>query len=158
MHTGEAMAGDKEQGGDQLHDDLDILEKRLDADPALLWDAEEKAVRKSLRVPYLGAEPASVQIDGKHYELFNIGSRGLGVVVDDADSFVVGENLPRIDLTVRELVFPLQGEVMHVTADGSGSFCCGIRLRDLTPEQERMIRRLLLAQQAMAAGAPFETD
>lgn len=97
---------------------------------------KEEVVRKSFRLPMAGPDAIKVIIDGEMYDLVDVGARGLGIRVPRSDTFALGEKLTSIRLTIEKKTFNVDGIVVHISADSSDFFLCGILL-ELNPIVEK---------------------
>ncbi|MBU0485599.1 MAG: PilZ domain-containing protein [Proteobacteria bacterium] len=103
--------------------------------------------RQSFRLPAkdLSPPPVIAMIDGISYEVIDIGSKGLGLAVDNPGVFKVGEK-HSVTLVLNDLEMSMQGQVMHVSRDISGNIICGFELGDMDKESEQKLHTYLLEQ------------
>lgn len=92
----------------------------------------EELVRKSFRLSLVGPDAIKAEIDGVLYDVVDIGGRGLGIRVPRSDTFSLGEKLSPIRITLERVPFSIEGVVVHISADSTDFFLCGILL-DLNP-------------------------
>ena len=88
----------------------------------------DKFVRKSFRLPMGGPNALNVEIEGNLYSVVDIGTRGIGIRVPRSDTFILGSTISSINISLEDTPFNIEGVVVHVSADNSDFFLCGILL------------------------------
>ena len=96
-------------------------------------------VRKYFRLPASNPDEIKVQINDQQYDIIDILSDGIGIYLPLPGIFSVGEVLNSIKFTVREEIFKLYGEVVHISSYEHGNYRCGIKFIDQEEESERSI-------------------
>ncbi|UCD65847.1 MAG: PilZ domain-containing protein [Deltaproteobacteria bacterium] len=83
-------------------------------------------MRKYFRISVTGSEAISIKINNVPYDVVDVGDRGIGIRLGPEDIFVaVDDELP-IELKIEDLVYNLQGKVVHISPEGPEEFLCGI--------------------------------
>ncbi len=96
-------------------------------------------VRKYFRLPASNPDEIKVRINDQQYDIIDILSDGIGIYLPLPGIFSVGEVLNSIKFTVREEIFKLYGEVVHISSYEHGNYRCGIKFIDQEEESERSI-------------------
>ena len=85
--------------------------------------------RRSPRVK--GLEAVRVEIGGSIYNIFNMGPRGIGFMLEDTGDFYEGKITPLRLITSKD-TYDLQGEVVHFSQalhlPSGGIYLCGVKL------------------------------
>jgi len=133
-------------------EELVQLQRKLAADPALQVKAREAVIRHSYRMP-CEENTVVISIDGKEYDVINIGSRGLGIQVESEDVFDYGQCLKKMALHIEAETFSLDGKIVHVTMEEPGVWLVGISLHHPDTEVEKMLREIIQQQRGQFFGA-----
>lgn len=100
-------------------------------------------IRESFRAPSDEFGTVSLQIGDQHFDVVNIGTHGIGILLSQGDAFSINEKLGSINLIWQGNAFPLQGKVVHISPDESGNYLCGIELTKLDEESDKKLREHL---------------
>lgn len=111
-----------------------------------------KVIRESFRTPKDESDKVTVQINDKDFEVVNIGSQGIGILIPQEDMFYVNEKLRSIKLTWQGNPFSLQGKVVHISPDDSGNYLCGIQLINLDKKSEKKLKKYLQGNRSALFG------
>lgn len=107
-------------------------------------DPELKRIsRHSYRFPIDDTVAAKVRINGREFELVNLvdnNRAGIGILLlQERETFAIGEELTAIRLTLPEKTLNLQGTVIHISPDGLGNYLCGIEFAAVTEEDRQAL-------------------
>ena len=94
----------------------------------------ESFVRKCFRVQVRKADPVTVKIYGHNYQCVEISDGGVGILLSEEDIFWTVSQAVRVELTLEEHRFDLQGVIVHISLGAGGGRLCGIMFRDMTDE------------------------
>lgn len=116
--------------------------KQKPADASVDQDEElKKITRHSFRGAVSESDAAAVQINDQQFTVSDIGSRGVGIILPQADIFSIGDTLP-INLLLHGKTFTLQGMIKHISPM-EGAFLCGIELINLDEDAEEKLQAFL---------------
>ncbi len=146
------MAAKKKESIQFEDADAGELQKDLSGKPGKIKAAKEDVVRRSFRVPCEKEDAAFVEIAGKKYPVVNMSNKGLGILLPDEAIFSRGEKLPEIAFSFRSQKMILQGCVVHVSVEDEKTFLCGISLRKMSEEQEKMLLAFVQRQRLAMFG------
>ncbi|MBI5558857.1 MAG: PilZ domain-containing protein [Deltaproteobacteria bacterium] len=104
--------------------------------------AKSKITRHVFRLPVDEEDNISVELNGSTYEVINIGTNGVGILVDEENSFAVEQNIGSIRLNLSTGLLHLQGRVVHVSPRDF-QLICGIEFVQMDPETEEKILSFL---------------
>ncbi len=94
----------------------------------------EQITRDIFRVPVLESHDVTACIGARTYQVVNLGSRGLGILLDEEDALPQASSHHAVGLRLLDQQFELQGRVVHISAHESGRYLCGIALVDMNEE------------------------
>ncbi len=98
--------------------------------------------RKFLRIPLAETSEVNITIGGKPYQVFNVASSGVGICLDKADTFIPGDKLTDVVLTIDKVPCQVIGSISHVSRNHV-HYLCGIELLDMTPETGKLLQRFV---------------
>lgn len=101
----------------------------------------KKITRHSFRGTVSDSDAAAVQINDQRFNVSDIGSRGIGIILPRADIFSIGDTLS-IDLLLHGKTFALQGTIKHISPM-EGFYLCGIELINLDEDAEEKLQTFL---------------
>lgn len=90
----------------------------------------EQIIREIYRVPINQNDNISVQMDGKNYDVVNLGSHGIGIRIPQG-AFSVDDTIPDIKLMLKGEILRFKGKVVHVSTYKADTYLCGVRLVDM---------------------------
>lgn|GEM_PF-2750630 len=121
----------------------------LGADPdkfVLTYLLENRLFRHQLRQSKrLNIDPLDricAEIDHKAYRLINVSLGGVGIMLDEADTFRIGQTFP-IKLLSKKNSFQATGSVRHVAPLTGDGFICGVSISFNDENGLRHIRRFI---------------
>lgn len=94
-----------------------------------------KMIRHVYRLPIEEEDKVAIEIDGTSYEVINLGTNGVGILVDEENSFTAGQQLAGIKLQLDTRHLQLQGRVVHVSPRDF-QLICGIEFIKMGKENE----------------------
>lgn len=117
--------------------------KQKPADASIDQSEEIKKIsRHSFRCPVSGVDAVEVQINDQKFDLIDIGSRGIGITLPEADTFAIDDTVA-VKLLLQEKSFSLDGQIKHISSLGSGLHLCGIELINLDQDSEQQLQTFL---------------
>jgi len=99
----------------------------------------EQITRDIFRIPVLETHDVTALLEKQNFPVINVGSKGIGILLTDEESFPVSDQIFDIMLRLMGKEFELQGKIVHVSPHESGNYLCGIELLDLNNECEQTI-------------------
>jgi len=103
-------------------------------------------IRHGFRIPAKAIGKVVIDIYGTNFDVVDVGSNGLGILINYEGLFYSSEKLGGINITINSKRFSLKGEVVHITPTGVNKYHCGISLsslyRDEKPEFEKAVHEL----------------
>jgi hypothetical protein len=94
-----------------------------------------KIIRHVFRLPIEESDKVSLEINDKTYEVINLGTTGIGILVDEEDSFTVDQPLKEVVLHIDVERLQLKGRVVHVSPR-EFQLICGIEFVEMATEEE----------------------
>lgn len=92
--------------------------------------ANDKVGRKFFRIPIEDPQDATVTIGGTQFTVINVTSHGVGIYLEDADTFEVDTEITDMDLTINGDSCRVKGRIAHVTPT-SIHYLCGIEIIEM---------------------------
>jgi len=112
----------------------------------------QKIIRKNYREPIADADAVCAKIDGRTHRVYDIDSRGLGLIVPSLGVFLAGASY-NITLHLGDNTIAFQGKATHISRHGiSGECLCGIEFIDLNQKDEHTLQQFLAAHHARLFG------
>ncbi|MDH3393239.1 MAG: PilZ domain-containing protein [Desulfobulbaceae bacterium] len=99
----------------------------------------EQITRDIFRIPVLATDKVTALIEKQSFPVINLGSKGLGILLTDEETFPVSDQIFDISLQINGKQFELQGKIVHASPHDSGNYLCGVELVDMDSECERTI-------------------
>lgn len=99
----------------------------------------EQITRDIFRIPVLESHDITALLENQHFPVINLGSKGVGILLTEEDTFPVSDQVFDISLSLMGKKFELQGKIVHVSPHESGNYLCGIELIDLNSECKQTI-------------------
>ncbi len=93
-------------------------------------DKQGKVGRKFFRIPLEESQDASVTISGQQYTVINVASHGVGIYLEDADTFDIDDEITDIDLSISGHTCTIKGRIAHVTPSNI-HYLCGIEIIEM---------------------------
>lgn len=103
---------------------------------------ESKIIRHVFRLPIEEGDNVSLEINDRTYEVINLGTNGIGILLDDEDSFAVGQPLENVMLHLDTEHLRLKGKVVHVSPR-EFQLICGIEFVQMTGDEENKMLNFL---------------
>lgn len=100
---------------------------------------EKKVGRKFFRIPVEAPQEASIVINGKNFTVVNIASHGVGIYLEDADTFDIDTEITDIDLSINGKTCTIKGRIAHVTPT-SIHYLCGIEIINMNQQAENIMQ------------------
>ena len=116
---------------------------------------EKEVTRCCFRVPVSKSDRVSIRIEDIIYPVVNMQSRGVAFRTrTESEYFPVEKQRINTMLTLKDKVFKVQAQVVHVSDDGEENPLCGLRFIDLDKETsgalsafyEALRQRLLMSK------------
>ncbi len=76
--------------------------------------SSNKITRHVFRIPVSDNDDIAISIDGQHYNVVNLGSNGVSILLTE-DSFEVDQLLDSIELNLCKESFQLNGKIVHIS-------------------------------------------
>lgn len=95
--------------------------------------------RKFFRIPLEDPQEASVRIKGHHYNVINVTSQGVGIYLENADTFEVDNEITDINLTINGKSCNVKGRIAHVTPT-SIHYLCGLEIIDMDQDASELLK------------------
>lgn len=102
-------------------------------------EKQEKIGRKFFRIPVEDPQVASVTIKGKKFAVINVASHGVGIYLEDADSFNVDTEITDMDLSINGNTCTVKGRIAHVTPSKT-QYLCGIEIVEMEQEASDILK------------------
>lgn len=99
----------------------------------------EQITRDIFRIPVHPSDKVTALIEQQSFPVINLGSRGLGILLTDEETFPVSDQTFDITLQISEKQFELQGKIVHASPHESGSYLCGVELVGMDNQCEQTI-------------------
>ncbi|MDH4319996.1 MAG: PilZ domain-containing protein [Desulfobulbaceae bacterium] len=99
----------------------------------------EQITRDIFRIPVHESHDVSALIENQSFPVINLGSKGIGILLNEEDAFPVSDQIFTITLHLGGKQFELKGKIVHVSPHDSGNYLCGVELVGLTHQCEKTI-------------------
>ena len=99
---------------------------------------EEQAGRAFFRIPIENPNLAKITINGKSYDIINLANSGVGIYLDNADTFFSKDEITNITLTINDKSCQVNGKIVHVSPTDI-NYMCGIELINMSPEAQEIL-------------------
>jgi len=103
---------------------------------------ESKIIRHVFRLPIEEGDNVSLEINDRTYEVINLGTNGIGILLDDEDSFAAGQPIENVVLHLDTEHLQLKGRVVHVSPR-EFQLICGIEFVRMTGDEENKMLNFL---------------
>ena len=103
----------------------------------------KEIVRKYFRLPVSNPDEVILQINDKKYDIVDITSDGIGILLSRPGVFFTGEELNSIKLTIQEKIFNLLGELIYISPYEDGNYRYGIKFIDQDEESKHIINEYI---------------
>ena len=103
-----------------------------------LGKAKSEIIRKVFRLPIFDDDDVSISIDGNSFEIINIGTGGIGILIDKEVTFSTDQQLDNIELNLEGRKLVLQGRVVHISPR-EFQLICGIEFVNMNEEHDEKI-------------------
>lgn len=98
--------------------------------------------RKFFRIPVDETSKVSITISGSSYEVVNVAAGGVGIYLDNIDTFATGDKIKDIVLTIDTTSCEVKGCIAHVSPEDT-SCLCGIELLDMDEQTRDLLKRFI---------------
>lgn len=95
--------------------------------------------RLFFRIPLEDPTIATIVINGRNFDIINLASRGVGIYLEEADTFAPEETISDIELTIHGKTCKVAGRIVHVSP-GDINYLCGIELLNLPAEAKEILQ------------------
>lgn len=119
---------------------VDLSEFDNDAGKA---PATKPVIRESFRIPAGEHIDMEVVVNGKIYKLVDIGTRGIGIALDNPDVLPNTDDLHDIQLRFEDEKLELKGMIVHISPDTLDTYLCGIELVEIDVASEKKLHKYL---------------
>jgi c-di-GMP-binding flagellar brake protein YcgR len=102
-------------------------------------------VRKSFRIPFEENQKVWVLINNKRYPVLDICLDGIGIALDDNQTFTIDQTVNNCELNVLdESIKNLNGRIIHSSLCIGEDWQCGIQWKDMDEVTARQISMIVL--------------
>lgn len=105
-------------------------------------DEKDDGGRKFFRIPVDEKSKVTIKIDGANYEVVNVAAGGVGIFLDDVDTFTQGDNITDIVLSIDDVSCKVKGCIAHVSPEDV-NYLCGIELIDMDKKTSKLLQRFI---------------
>lgn len=105
-------------------------------------NTETKIIRHVFRLPIEEGDKVSLAINDRTYEVINLGTKGIGILIDEDDAFAAGQSLDKVVLHLDAERLQLTGRVVHVSPR-EFQLICGIEFVQMTRDEENKMMNFL---------------
>lgn len=102
-------------------------------------EKQGKVGRKFFRIPIEDPQDGVVTINGQTYTVINVASNGVGIYLEDADTFVIDTELTDIGLSINGATCTVKGRIAHVTPT-SIHYLCGIEIIEMDKQATDLLQ------------------
>lgn len=103
----------------------------------------QEIMRKYFRISVKGNSDIAIKINEVHYDVIDVGDRGIGIRLTPEDIFVAVEDELPIELKIKGVIHNLQGKVVHISPDGPEEFLCGIEFINIDKKSKAKLMEYL---------------
>lgn len=98
--------------------------------------------RKFFRIPIDDSSNVSISIQGKGYQVLNVAAGGVGIYLNNIDTFSTGDEIENIVLTIDSTSCDVTGRIAHVSPNND-RFLCGIELLAMDQKTNDLLQRFI---------------
>ncbi len=102
-------------------------------------ETDDKVGRKFFRIPIEAPQEASITIADQTFTVINVASHGVGIYLEDPDTFDVDNEITEISLTINGKTCKVKGRIAHVTPTNI-HYLCGIEIIDMDQEASEILQ------------------
>ena len=128
-----------------LGDDMDDGNRSQLAE--MLKAGTDGFVREAYRLPMAQVSGIRISMDGREYDVMDLGLGGVRFLLDRRDRYIIGDSLDVISLPLGDKSLTVKGEVVHVSLTPDKSVHCGVRFIFANDEDRRILDEFI--QQAL---------
>ena len=103
----------------------------------------DQIVRHAYRIPSHELGSLTVNLQGREFDVVNIGNNGIGIKYREEDSLTVSNDPLTITLNFNGNFFTLQAVIVHISPDVTGKYICGIDFLDVDVAARKKIQDLI---------------
>lgn len=107
-----------------------------------MTDDNSNGGRKFFRIPIDETSKVNIAIGGTNYEVVNIAAGGVGIYLDNINTFATGDNITDIVLTIDTTSCKVKGCIAHISAEDV-SCLCGIELIEMDQQTKELLKRFI---------------
>lgn len=101
-----------------------------------------KIIRHVFRLPIEEGDRVSLDINDRTFEVINLGTKGVGVLLDEEDCYSAGQPLEKVVLHLDTEHLHLKGRVVHISPR-EFQLICGIEFVQMTGDEESALLNFL---------------
>jgi len=95
--------------------------------------------RKFFRIPIDDSSKVKISIDNTSYQIVNVAAGGVGIYLDNIDTFATGEQIKDIKLTIDAVSCTTKGCIAHISPKDNNCLC-GIELLDMDEQTSEILK------------------
>ncbi|MBC8317829.1 MAG: PilZ domain-containing protein [Desulfobulbaceae bacterium] len=105
--------------------------------------SDTQVVRQFFRMPINNCSNISFQIDNNPFEIVNIGNSGIAFYTGESSTKLeAGKGLHPVELRLHDTSISLQGQIMHISANGDQEIC-GMKFIDMENDRQEILEKYL---------------
>ena len=98
--------------------------------------------RKFFRIPVDETSKVTIKIGGANYVVVNVAAGGVGIFLDDVNTFETGDKVTDIVLSIDDVSCEVTGCIAHVSPDDT-NYLCGIEILDMDDKTRTLLQRFI---------------
>ena len=98
--------------------------------------------RKFFRIPIDDSSKVKMTIGGANYQVINIAAGGIGIYLDNIETFTKGEQIKDITLTIGTMSCTAKGCIAHISP-GNTDYLGGIELVEMDKKTSELLQNFI---------------
>lgn len=98
--------------------------------------------RKFFRIPVDDSSKVTISIGDTNYQVVNLAARGVGIYLDNIETFTTGEQVKDITLTIDTTSCTAKGCIAHISP-GDAKCLCGIELLEMDDQTRNLLKNFI---------------
>ena len=98
--------------------------------------------RKFFRIPVDETSKVNITIGGTSFDVVNVAAGGVGIYLDNVNTFTAGDDIADIVLTIDTTSCNVKGIIAHVSPEDS-NYLCGIEILEMDNKTKELLQRFI---------------
>ncbi len=103
--------------------------------------------RQYFRIPVDETSKVTITLNGVSYKVINVAAGGIGIYLEDVNTFKKGAKVTDIVLTINDTSCETQGCIAHISPNDT-TYLCGIQLLEMDQQTTDLLQQFIDDHQA----------